>query len=629
MNSMTKGFSELQELSRRKQETPVWKLPSGRSTLSKSAQAVKRYYENQADLKPAGFSESEYEPQVKELQRSFLMRPGCPRFSNKATSTTQLDSTLPEISDLTYNMSTITLSSQLDFEEWDAAFQNVYSSDSASPAYFSPPRAGQLLPSKSLTGISKWKSFTEGVALAKQRRGSRESKIPWYIDVIREKERCLLMMGEEINRLSKCEVECARKDDVISILREEMEYMKKHLDLLKRKSVITEEKGAASEPIADDSKTETPRLSSSVQDGLGPSGTKEDLREEVACLKLKLSYSDKVLDSKIASLSASLIKDQDELRQLEKEYSEMQQKGLRQEDMEKELLSGTESEEASEEENKAEAEEKASLIKLREFQQMNQELCKELEKAKMDYDMATGAITSLQRQLALQESQLRRAESDKEMLQKELRERGTQLQAMSAKDLLEQESKLAEKTKLIDDLQSKISQLQAEVIVAQHHIQKQLRDQSELQSQVEALQHAEQQAKVALECISARFERFRSKIIQATYSAAGTKSPQAEISEEEVLEAMQVCDSVGKEGSAWPLDLGTSGRRMSLMILSPPQLMLDSPVNMPDFQRIISERLDFHQMLKQKGVKVPPLFSAESPSLASSNSKANKKSPVK
>ncbi|XP_074831781.1 coiled-coil domain-containing protein 27 isoform X6 [Carettochelys insculpta] len=577
MNSMTKGFSELQELSRRKQETPVWKLPSGRSTLSKSAQAVKRYYENQADLKPAGFSESEYEPQVKELQRSFLMRPGCPRFSNKATSTTQLDSTLPEISDLTYNMSTITLSSQLDFEEWDAAFQNVYSSDSASPAYFSPPRAGQLLPSKSLTGISKWKSFTEGVALAKQRRGSRESKIPWYIDVIREKERCLLMMGEEINRLSKCEVECARKDDVISILREEMEYMKKHLDLLKRKSVITEE------------------------------------------------------------------------------YSEMQQKGLRQEDMEKELLSGTESEEASEEENKAEAEEKASLIKLREFQQMNQELCKELEKAKMDYDMATGAITSLQRQLALQESQLRRAESDKEMLQKELRERGTQLQAMSAKfsslreerkheemmgmiesenyrlrqDLLEQESKLAEKTKLIDDLQSKISQLQAEVIVAQHHIQKQLRDQSELQSQVEALQHAEQQAKVALECISARFERFRSKIIQATYSAAGTKSPQAEISEEEVLEAMQVCDSVGKEGSAWPLDLGTSGRRMSLMILSPPQLMLDSPVNMPDFQRIISERLDFHQMLKQKGVKVPPLFSAESPSLASSNSKANKKSPVK
>ncbi|XP_050787650.1 coiled-coil domain-containing protein 27 isoform X1 [Gopherus flavomarginatus] len=606
MNLMTKGFSELQELSSRRQQTPVWKLPSGRSTLSKSAQAVRRYYENQADIKPAGFSESEYEPQVKELQRSFLMRPGCPRFSNRATSTSQLESTLSDVPDLSFNLSTISLSSQLNFEEWNAAFQNTYPSELATKA------AGQLLPTKSFTGLSKWKSFTEGIVPAEQQRGPIESKIPWYIDVIREKERCLLMMGEEISRLSRCKAECARKDDVISILREEMENLKKHLELLRRESVITKEKDAASEPVADDSKTKMPRLRSSVQDGLGESGTKEDLREEVACLKLKLSYSDKMLDSKIASLSESLMKDQEELWQLEKEYSEMQQKGLRQEDMEKELLSGTEIEVASEEEgeNEAEAEEKASLIKLREFQQMNQELCKELEKAKTDYDMATGAITSLQRQLAFQESQLRRAESEKEMLQKELRERGNQLQAMSAKfsslreerkreemmgiierenyklrqDIVEQESKLAEKNKLIDDLQSKINQLQAEVMVAQHHMQKQLCDQSEMQNQVEALKHAEQQAKVALECISARFERFRSKIIQATYSAAGAKSPQAEISDEEALEAMQ---------------------------------------------RIISERLDFHQMLKQKGVKVPSLFSTEPANLSSPNSKTTKKSPVK
>ncbi|XP_034609480.1 coiled-coil domain-containing protein 27 isoform X2 [Trachemys scripta elegans] len=605
MNLMTKGFSELQELSSRRQQTPVWKLPSGRSTLSKSAQAVRRYYENQADIKPAGVSASEYEPQVEELQRSFLMRPGCPRFSNRATSTSYLESTLSHSPDLSFNLSTISLSSQLNFEEWNAAFQNTYPSESAT-------KAGHLLLSKSFSGLSKWKSFTEGIVPAEQQKGPIESKIPWYIDVIREKERCLLMMGEKINRLSRCEAECARKDDVISMLREEIENLKKHLELLRRESVITEEKDAASEPVADDSKTKMPGLSSSVQEGLGQSGTKEDLREEVACLKLKLSYSDKILDSKIASLSESLMKDQEELWQLEKEYSEMQQKGLRQEDMEKELLSGTEIEVASEEEeeNEAEAEEKASLIKLREFQQMNQELCKELEKAKTDYDMATGAITSLQRQLAFQESQLRRAESEKEMLQKELRERGSQLQAMSAKfsslreerkreemmgiierenyklrqDIVEQESRLAEKNKLIDDLQSKINQLQAEVMVAQHHMQKQLCDQSETQSQVEALKHAEQQAKVALECISARFERFRSKIIQATYSAAGAKSPQAEISDEEALEAMQ---------------------------------------------RIISERLDYHQMLKQKGVKVPSLFSSEPANLSSPNSKTTKKSPVK
>ncbi|XP_067423210.1 coiled-coil domain-containing protein 27 isoform X2 [Emydura macquarii macquarii] len=607
MNLMTKGFSELQELSSRRQQTPVWKLPSGRSTLSKSAQAVRRYYENQADIKPAGFSESEYEPQVEQLQRAFLMRPGCPRFSNRATSTSQLESTVPDIHDLPYNLSTISLSSQLSFEEWNTVFQTTYPSESATK----DKDAGHLPPSKSLTSLSKWKSFTEGVGPAKQQRGPTDSKIPWYIDVIREKEQCLLMMGQEINHLVRCEAECARKDDVISILREEVENLKKQLDLLRKESVITEEKDAASESVADDSRTKMHSLSSSVQDGLGQSSTKEDLREEVACLTLKLSYSDKMLDSKIASLSESLMKDQEELWQLEKEYSEMQQNGLRQEDMEKELL-GTETEEASEEEeeHEAEAEEKASLVKLREFQQMNQELCKELEKVKTDYDMATGAISSLQRQLAFQESQVRRAESEKEVLQKELRERGNQLQAMSAKfsslreerkreemmgiierenyklrqDIVEQESKLAEKNKLIDDLQNKINQLQAEVLVAQHRFQKQLRDQSEMQSQAEALQCAEQQAKVALECISARFERFRSKIIQATYSTAGAKSPQAEISDEEALEAMQ---------------------------------------------RIISERLDFHQMLKQKGVKVPSLFSTESTILSSPNSKANKKSPVK
>ncbi|KAG8142163.1 hypothetical protein E2320_006118, partial [Naja naja] len=64
------------------------------------------------------------------------------------------------------------------------------------------------------------------------------------------------------------------------------------------------------------------------------------------------------------------------------------------------------------------------------------------------------------------------------------------------------------------------------------------------------------------------FERFRSKIIQAAYSTPGTKSPQAEITDEEVLEALQ---------------------------------------------KIITDRLDFHQMLKQKGVKVPSLSSEPAP----------------
>ncbi|XP_010222705.1 PREDICTED: coiled-coil domain-containing protein 27 [Tinamus guttatus] len=244
------------------------------------------------------------------------------------------------------------------------------------------------------------------------------------------------------------------------------------------------------------------------------------------------------------------------------------------------------------------------------LQEAKQELCQELHKTKHDYSMATGALSALQRQLEIQESQLRRTESEKETLQKELREREKQLQAMSAKfcslreerkhgemmatierencslrqTVTQQESKLAEQNQLISDLQSAVSQLQAKVLVNEYHIQEQQRAQEAIQSQADLLQHMEQQTKVALQSISSRFERYRSKIIQATFSAAGSKCPQAELTDEEVLEAMQ---------------------------------------------KIINERMEFHQMLKQKGVKVPSLYSPDTPASSLPNSRSSRKSPQK
>ncbi|NXJ64918.1 CCD27 protein, partial [Rostratula benghalensis] len=195
-----------------------------------------------------------------------------------------------------------------------------------------------------------------------------------------------------------------------------------------------------------------------------------------------------------------------------------------------------------------------------------------------------GAISSLQRQLEVQESQLRRIRSEKEMLQKQLREQESQLQAMATKIcslrdegkrdkmvmaaeeencrlrqvVTEQESKLAEQNQLLSELQETISQLRAEALSSRRRIREQQQAQEEIQSQAQALQHRELQARVALECITSRFERYRSKIIQATFSVAGSKAPQAEVTDEEVLEAMQ---------------------------------------------KIINERTEFHQMLKEKGIK--------------------------
>ncbi|XP_058711248.1 coiled-coil domain-containing protein 27 isoform X2 [Poecile atricapillus] len=192
------------------------------------------------------------------------------------------------------------------------------------------------------------------------------------------------------------------------------------------------------------------------------------------------------------------------------------------------------------------------------------QLQQELRKAKDDHNMAIGAISSLQRQMEIQESELRRIRSEKEFLQKQLREREVQLQALSDKVVREQESQLAEQNKIISELHGKISQLQAEVVSTHLHLLEQKQAQKEIQSQAEALQHKELQTRVALEHISSKFERYRNKIIQATFSVEGIQSPSAELTDNEVLEAMQ---------------------------------------------KIINERTEFQQMLKNKGSKMSLLSS--------------------
>ncbi|NXM75799.1 CCD27 protein, partial [Serilophus lunatus] len=196
----------------------------------------------------------------------------------------------------------------------------------------------------------------------------------------------------------------------------------------------------------------------------------------------------------------------------------------------------------------------------------------------------TGAICSLQRQLEIQGSQLRRITSEKETLQRQLREREDQLQAMSDKfcslteeqrkeemiakmeeenhslqqAVTEQESQLAEQNKLLSDLQETIFQLRVEVGSSRRHILEQEQAQKEMQSQAEALQHTELQTRVALECLSSKFERYRSRTIQAVFSGEGSQAPPAQLTDQELLEALQ---------------------------------------------RIVNERNEFYRLLKQKGVK--------------------------
>ncbi|XP_065506372.1 coiled-coil domain-containing protein 27 [Caloenas nicobarica] len=148
----------------------------------------------------------------------------------------------------------------------------------------------------------------------------------------------------------------------------------------------------------------------------------------------------------------------------------------------------------------------------------------------------------------------------------------------------EQESKLAEQNQLISKLQETVGQLQEEVRTSRYQLHKQRQAQDAVQSQAETLQQQELQTRVALECVTSRFERYRSKIIQATFSTAGMKPPQAELTDEEVLEAMQ---------------------------------------------KIINERMDFYHLLKQKGIKTPSLSSIDMSTLTPPSSKGRRKSPAR
>ncbi|XP_057231633.1 coiled-coil domain-containing protein 27 isoform X2 [Malurus melanocephalus] len=199
------------------------------------------------------------------------------------------------------------------------------------------------------------------------------------------------------------------------------------------------------------------------------------------------------------------------------------------------------------------------------------QLREELRKARDDHNMALGAITSLQRQMEVQESELRRIRSEREVLQKQLTEREFQLQDAYDKLIADQESQLDEQSKLISELQKTISQLQAEAVTNRLHLLEQKQTQREIQRQAEELEQKELQARVALECMSTKSERFRNRIIQATFSTEGSHDPQTELTDDEVLEAVQkiICERTEFQHKLHPRNRGS---RMSLLSSSDSRL---------------------------------------------------------
>ncbi|XP_032271133.1 coiled-coil domain-containing protein 27 [Phoca vitulina] len=586
--------------------------------------------------------------ELEELRKAFLKRPGCPQFSTKATSMSRYgSSTSAEVPEELC----------MGFDSW-----KVTRDPSCSQRCSDTKVDGCLLPfSKSACEFNYLRKRSESQIISPVpsslvlAQSHPKKRLPWYISVIHEKDHCLLTLGEEVQRLSTMEVLLQKKDEEVLALQEEREALKKQLKcLLKSKGQETRVRQCMKEPVRAAgilSRQAWPRLRlqgcpampvSSLQlrvvgpqphlrgTGAGGQGSsrKRDSSSPARPAQLQEDYAvtgrGKDLEAaggeeeEAADAEAEETEDGEGEGPAGRKGAAPKEGGEEQEQLEEEeeeeVVELEEEKEVQEEEGQRrrssrsleEAFEQELIAQLEEYEHVIQEFQTELEVTRTRYSLATGAITSLQRQVDVQESQLHMLNMENETLQKELRERKDQLQAMSNKfsnlredkkheemmgiiekdnillrqQVLELQSKLEKQERTISEFDATVGQLQAQVSQNQNHLQRRKWLQEEMLSKNEMIQQAEQQARVALESAQSRLERLRNKIIQATFSTSGVKSFATEISDNDILEALQ---------------------------------------------RIISERADYYNQLKQKGARVPPLQQTEALSSPNKSKKITSK----
>ncbi|KAK1340568.1 hypothetical protein QTO34_019139 [Cnephaeus nilssonii] len=599
--------------------------------------------------------------EMEELRKMFLKRPGCPQFCTRATSMSS--------SGVTSTM-TLPVESCLGSEAWKPTKDSVSSQQdpdlkvdgegSASwargdtrlgwgvgggdsrrgreawgaqlgqeglrrgrergppPGKSPTPRlpAGPLLPfSQSAGELEYLRPPSPATSSPVLDQSHLRKRVPWYISVIHEKsdggrsglplsaqDHCLSTLVAEVQRLSKLKAEVQRRDEEILSLQGEREVLKKQLKcLLKSRG----------------------REMSVGQDWLPESGPRTLGRLSILktfCKEDELQRWRQLQEELTADRAGGLESGGEEEAGLEGEAERADEgrkeaEGEEGEEEEPQELELDEEREAQQDQEGGglkrfssgdESFEEELMAQLEEYEQVIQEFQLELGVARTRYNLATGwggACISLQRQVDHLESQLQKVNMEHELLRKELRERRQQLQAMTDKfsnlreekkqkevmgliekdnlllrqQVWELEHELATREHAIAGAEAKVGQLQAQVSQCQNHLERRRQLQEQAQGKIELAQQAEQQVRVALESAQSRasghcpfassqLERLRNKIIQAAFSTPGIKSLVNEISDNDILEALQ---------------------------------------------RIISERIDYYNQLRHKGVKVPPLLMAE------------------
>ncbi|XP_048639523.1 coiled-coil domain-containing protein 27 [Marmota marmota marmota] len=589
---LAKGLMILQKVSSRDTQNPEGRQLRNQHSLSRSAQAISRYYRKMSDLKDTD-SPDGFVSEMEEMRRAFLRRPGCPQFSTRATSISQLGSGtvvgLPRevcVSPETWRMMEDPL---LDRRGLDTGVDRrlIPFSKSACELNHLHKEDESRTPSPVTSSPLTAQSFPR-------------QRMPWYISVIHEK----------IRRLSELETQVQQKDQEILALQRDKEVLRRQLKcLLRSKSQETPASADRKERPWEAQKLGVLGILKSlykdeeeqerwvqVRGSAGEEHAKEHSEEEGEEEEGEREGEEEGQDQgppvtrakgsmgRMGAVPEEGPEGEEEDEEEDGHQEESEERGW-------ELREG-EGSPPREAYSLTESFEEELMAQLEEYERTLVEFQSELGVTRTRYALATGTITTLQRQVEFQESQLRKINTEKELLRKDLQERKQQLQAMSdkfsslreekkhqemmgliQKDNLvlrervsELEAELTKRDLAITELSTKVGELQTQTERDQDHRQRWKQLHEGLQSRNEMVRQAEQATRVALESAQSRLERLRSKIIQATFNVSGIKSLATEISDNHILEALQ---------------------------------------------RIISERSDYYNQLKQKGVRVPPLQQSE------------------
>ncbi|CAC5400757.1 unnamed protein product [Mytilus coruscus] len=189
----------------------------------------------------------------------------------------------------------------------------------------------------------------------------------------------------------------------------------------------------------------------------------------------------------------------------------------------------------------------------------------ELERVKKDKGITTGLVTQMQRDMSSKDSTISKFTREIETLKKELRERDTQITTITAKlnkpkdtprttedkDAREKElislrqkfksaeNKTQEQQDLIVSLKQELEKMKLKVYEEQS-VQKKLEiDVEKVKAELIDVQRAERMVRVDMEQASKKAERFHSRIVQTAFSTPGIKAPEAEISDDELVETLK------------------------------------------------------------------------------------------